>query len=228
MNETEQRISEPRSTEDIFKSLRETIEQNPRPDSEIDRIEKERTQADIASRIANLRSNWNAPTRQVATKPKLEGPWLEKMNLINSKMGAGTIFGLVGIRGCGKTQLGVEAMRHVTKNLRSAYFTTALQFFMEIKSTYRKDASKDESQIIGKFRKYSLLVIDEIGKRGESEWENNMLFELINWRYNDMKDTILIDNRTKQEFVETIGPSLASRMQECGGIIECGWESFRT
>jgi len=54
-----------------------------------------------------------------------------------------------------------------------------------------------------------------------------MLFELLNRRYNDLKDTILIANKSKAEFQDYIGPSLASRMNETGGIVECNWPSFR-
>lgn len=188
----------------------------------------ERAKADALQRTHSLRTNWNAPERHVAkrlgTNPH---PWREKLAAVGGRIGKGMMVGLVGGRGTGKTQLAVEVMRESTRHGRSALFTTAMDFFIEIKRTYRKDSEQDERAVLGRYKRRKLLVIDEIGKRSESEWENNLLFTVLNSRYNDVLDTILIDNRSKEDFVATIGPSLADRMNECGGIIECNWPSFR-
>lgn len=179
------------------------------------------------SDIQQLRYNWNAPERHLKCRPEVEGPWGEAFKKIESKLGNGCLFALVGGRGNGKTQMAVQLMKSSTRQLSTTLFCSAIGLFMEIKGTYKHDSSKSEEDIVDSHVKPALLVIDEIGKRGGTEWENNIIFELINRRYNEMKDTLLIDNRTKNEFIETIGPSLASRMNEGGGIIECGWESFR-
>ena len=134
---------------------------------------------------------------------------------------------LTGGRGNGKTQLAVEAMRMVTRAGGPVLFSTAISFFAEVKSTFSRESEFTEKQVADKYRRPRLLVVDEVGKRGGSDWENNLLFDVLNSRYNDIKDTILIDNRSPKEFEEWIGPSVASRMSEGGGIIECNWGSFR-
>jgi len=202
----------------------------PLPPEEIERREKARAADESFERkikIEELRSNWNAPIRHVETSPIPSGEWGEKLEKLSAMLGSGFAVALVGTRGNGKTQIGVELMKRFTDKLKSAKFTTAISFFMEIKSAYRKDAAKNESDVLKTFQRPRLLVIDEVGKRSDSEWENNLLFELINRRYNDKTDTLLLDNRPKSEFIQSIGPSLASRMNETGGIIECNWESFR-
>lgn len=181
------------------------------------------------SQIEELRRAWNAPKRHVACKLGGNTEWNLQFIKLKEMLDpcTGKLVALVGVRGNGKTQLAVELMRGRTAALKTALFCSAIEFFIKIKSTYRKESDMDEMAVLKEFQKPSLLVIDEIGKRGSSDWENTMLFELLNRRYNDMVDTILIDNRTKNEFTETIGPSLASRMNEGGGIVECGWPSFR-
>lgn len=188
-------------------------------------VEEDRKRA----RIGEYRMKWNAPNRHAQCKPRMEGEWGAEFNKLKSMLepSTGRIIALVGGRGNGKTQMAVELMKVRTATQRSALFVSAVEFFIRIKSTYRKDSDTDEMEVLREYQKTSLLVIDEIGKRGGSEWENTMLFELLNRRYNDMTDTILIDNRARNEFIETIGPSLASRMNEGGGIIECNWPSFR-
>jgi DNA replication protein DnaC len=178
-------------------------------------------------KLSVLRADWNAPERHVRCKPNSDGQWGQTLEKLTAKMGTGCLVGLIGTRGGGKTQMAVELMKQVTERENSARFITAVEFFMRIKDSYRSDASTTEDKIVRQFTKPHLLVIDEVGKRGGTDWENNLLFELINRRYNKMLDTLLIDNRSQPEFTETIGPSLASRMNEGGGIIQCNWKCFR-
>jgi DNA replication protein DnaC len=63
------------------------------------------------------------------------------------------------------------------------------ELLMRLKQSYRKDAAETEVAIIKDHRRPSLLVIDEFARRGETDWENNVLFELLNQRYADMTDT---------------------------------------
>lgn len=178
-------------------------------------------------KIASLRTNWNAPARHASAQVCHDGEWGQTFELFRKRLNTGALMALTGTRGSGKTQLAVELMRYTTNQLKTARFTSAIGFFMQIKATYRKDATQTEADVLQDFTKPSLLVIDEVGKRSDSEWENNLLFELLNRRYNAIKDTVLIDNRTKAEFIAAIGESLASRMMEGGGIKECNWKSFR-
>ena len=80
-------------------------------------------------------------------------------------------------------------------------------------------------------REYSapqLVVFDEISIRAETKWEDDAFFSVINKRYAAVRDTILIGNFTStSELVANIGASIASRLQETGGVIECNWPSFR-
>lgn len=182
-----------------------------------------------AMRVSQQRSEWNAPLLHVKTHPTFEGEFGSAMELIKTLLSSpkGSTIALVGTRGCGKTQLAVEAMKLITEQEKSALFDTAIGFFMKIKASWSKGSDVDEMDVVNKFQRPKLLVIDEFGKRGENDWQNNLLFEVINCRYNRMLHTILIDNRTPAEFEATVGPSISSRMTESGGIIDCNWKSFR-
>jgi len=180
-----------------------------------------------AASVAALRQNWNAPKRQLSSQTLHDGPWGEMFASVVSKLGSGFLIALTGTHGPGKTKMGVELMKASTENLRSAKYMTATEFFIAIKTTYRKDSEESEESVLEAHARPRLLVIDEIGKRSENEWEDRLLFELVDRRYRDMTDTLLISNADKAEFTKSIGASLASRMNETGGIIECKWESFR-
>lgn len=157
----------------------------------------------------------------------LTGPeWKESLSRISGRLGSGFIVALIGGRGTGKTQLGVELIRSQAEHYRRSRYCTAFEFFMEVKAGYNDDG-ETEKEVIHSFQKPSLLVIDELGKRSETEWENRLLYELLNRRYNDMKDTLIISNQDAATLESALGDSLVSRMVETGGIIECNWETYR-
>lgn len=180
------------------------------------------------SKFAFFFEKAHVPDRHKTRKVKTDGAWGEKLTTVRDLLGKdGVIIALIGGRGSGKTQMAVECIRALAREGKVSNFCTAMSFFMRIKSTYRKDATETESDVIRELSSPSLLVIDEIARRSESEWENNLLFELLNRRYNDMLDTIVICNLPKDEFEASMGSSLVSRMTENGGIVDCNWGSFR-
>ena len=189
---------------------------------ELDRAQRE-------AAIKEKRAWWNAPKRHLMNRDKIDrsGLWGSTEAKLIGLSGSGFLVALVGHRGPGKTQMGVELMVRRTEGLKTARYCTATEFLMHIKGTYKATEKLDEEDIIGRFVRPDLLVIDEYAKRRETDWEHLILFELLDKRYREMRDTLLIANQTKEEFIESLGPSLASRMQETGGIIECTWENYR-
>jgi DNA replication protein DnaC len=182
-------------------------------------------------RIVELTSAANIPARHFRKTgldilPHAAGEWNDALRNLKSKIGTGFLVALIGTRGTGKTQMGVELIRTQINRLKSAQFTTAMDIFLAVKSSYRKDG-QDERVIVAEFCKPRLLVIDEIQERAETPWEDRILTHLIDRRYNDEKDTLLIGNLTPDQFAQHVGASILSRLNETGGIVQCDWESFR-
>ncbi len=177
--------------------------------------------------LAAAGARFNAPTRHWERPVCNDGSWGQKRSILEGMLGDGMIAGLYGTRGAGKTQLAVECMRWCYRNRKSALMVSATEFFSKIKATYKPTSHRSELDVLLDHRKPFLLVIDEIGKRGQTDWEDSLLFELLNKRYGDMSDTILTCNLSKDDFSSALGPSLVSRIIECGGLIDCNWPSFR-
>lgn len=177
--------------------------------------------------VAKCRADWNAPRRHLALKFEPDGKWADVMARSVKLMGTGTTIAMVGSRGSGKTQLAVELMRHVTAHGRLALYRTAAEILMMLRAAPRRGSEKSEVDIIADHADPHLLVIDEFSRRGETDWENNMLFELINRRYNAMRDTVLICNLDVEAFCKMAGDSLVSRINESGEIVNCNWPTFR-
>ena len=153
-------------------------------------------------------------------------------------MGAGAIVVLFGSRGSGKTQIACELMRRrlmqrwrMPREQREKFpcprYVHVMDFFLSIRRAYSEEGVSETEQIQA-MTKPSLLVIDEIHERGETEWEDRMLRHVIDKRYGAKLDTVLIGNKDGETLMKSMGLSVASRIDECGDFIECMGVNWRT
>lgn len=174
--------------------------------------------------------------RYVEVRPPFDGgKWAESVISLVNRLGTSMLVGLVGNRGTGKTQAAAELGRWafdiaVEESPReeikwAARWTRATDFFASVRM---KNLEGGESAAIRDWARPGLLVIDEAQERGDTEFEQRMIINLIDKRYGMMKDTLLISNLEPEEFGKAMGPSIMSRMEQCGGVIVCDWASFRT
>jgi DNA replication protein DnaC len=194
----------------------------------VKRIEDEVADAhERTKQIRVLFASSGVPDRHAhAIQLDYSGEWSEKLAAAKARLSKGFLIALIGEWGNGKTQFGVELIRENCNRLRTSMFATATDFFMDIKATYKPANPSDEKAVIKRYSEPTLLVIDEIAKRGESDWENNLLFHLVNRRYNSKLDTVLIANQAQSDFDKSVGPSLVRRLNETGGVINCLWPAF--
>lgn len=155
-----------------------------------------------------------------------EGPWLERFETLRSRLGEGFLVGIVGSRGTGKTQLGVGLINARCLRGFECRYIKLLDLFRVIRSCFR-EGGPDEVQMVKQFTGYALLVIDEAHERGHTDFERRTLTNILDHRYDAKLDTILLSNETAEAFAASVGPSVVSRINEVGEVIECNWPSFR-
>ncbi len=134
---------------------------------------------------------------------------------------------LLGRRGPGKTHMACGLVRHFCRAGRSARYAEATDYFVAVKETFGPSPKLNQSQVEAQFLRPELLVVDEVDERGDTAWEDRMLTRLVNKRYAAGVATVLVSNQTKQAFVDRVGPSIADRILDGGGIIYCEWGSLR-
>lgn len=166
------------------------------------------------------------PERHANIFPENSGPWWDAWQKVESRLGTGCIIPIIGTRGSGKTQLAVNAVRHVCGKGANALYTKAMAIFLDIREAM-SDRDKSEKEAIKRFISQKLLVIDAMEVRGETDFENRILDYVIDLRYDAGLDTILISNLKKDDFTKSLGPSIVSRVHESGELIECVWTSYR-
>lgn len=180
--------------------------------------------------VEKLRLDWNAPKRCVEFHNSAQfsyvGRWGEMLRQLGPTLGKGFLTALIGPQGPGKTQLAYEMMRTSTENLRSARYILAAELFLELREPAQARNGVSEKMILEKYRRPSFLVIDEMGKRGQSQWENTTLCTLLDQRHRDMSDTLLISNDSEKEFQATLDASIKRRMSATGSIKVASWTAF--
>lgn len=144
----------------------------------------------------------------------------------NLKHGRSMIF--MGAVGTGKTHLAVSLLRTIIAEGYSGLFVSAGDLITDVRDTWRTTSEKTTKEVIKHYVDIDLLVIDEIGVQRGTENEREVLFTVINQRYNNVTPTVLLTNCTMDEVKEYIGKRLYDRLKEDGGqIIAFTGESYR-
>ena len=152
------------------------------------------------------------------------------------------IVALIGGRGTGKTQMAWQIAKNVklqnvntvnydsgfSKEInRPAIYRTAMDIFLELRSTYAPKAEKTEWQLMKEYENAALLVIDEINVSTGNNFEDLKMTAIMDKRYQRLRPTILIGNVDLQQFSDRMGKSVINRIEEDGIILSCNWASYR-
>ncbi len=141
------------------------------------------------------------------------------------KTGRSAIF--IGNPGTGKTHLAIGIALYIMEQQRSALFVTVQRLIRRVKDSWSTH-SETESEIIDAFASPDLLILDEIGVQFGSEFEKQILFDVLNQRYEQLKPTILLSNIPKEELGEYLGERVTDRLRENGGVVlGFDWDSYR-
>ena len=139
------------------------------------------------------------------------------------KTGGGLIFS--GKPGTGKSHLAC-AIAQALLDYRVLY-TTCMDMIRSIRETWARDSAMKESEALERYEGFDLLVIDEIGMQYGTEAEQNILFDVLDRRYREVKPTILLTNQSRDGFSSYVGERVLDRMRETSRWIACDWESHR-
>jgi DNA replication protein DnaC len=168
------------------------------------------------TKAANSSERWSSAWE--AVKPKLE-------------IGKGSVIGLFGARGTGKTAMGALSVRYTCHQnqgqRKSAQYVVAADLFANIRSTYNERGATEDG-IVRQMIEPELLVIDAIENKRDNDFEFTTLAHIVDSRYARLRNTILIGNNDWSSFSSALGMSTVDRIIETGVAIEFSWESFRS
>ena len=141
----------------------------------------------------------------------------------HTKNGAGVT--LYGPPGVGKTHLLCGAVSHAARLRIGVGYSVWSDVLDRHKATFGKRDSDDQN-LIDKLKTVPLLALDEIGVRSGSEFDQALLFDLIDTRYRNQRATLIATNLTA-DALDSIGERTADRLREMNIGVSIPGESKR-
>lgn len=131
----------------------------------------------------------------------------------------GTCLIFIGNAGTGKTHLCAALANKLIENVRPVRYIKAFDMLRQFKETYSKKSETSYDQVKKRFCKPDLLIIDEVGVQFGSDAEKQILFEVVNDRYENIKPTIIVSNLSVENLKAYVDDRVIDRMKENGGKI---------
>ena len=136
-----------------------------------------------------------------------------------------------GKPGTGKTLLSLIIYQELAKIGFNVRYEPSLEFIRELIDVKFKSQTSYQSYI-NSFDDIHLLIIDEItesvSKDGfPSELEKQVLFQIINKRYENNLCTLIISNRNQDELIHRLGLPIVDRLSDKGISLAFDWNSYR-
>lgn len=142
---------------------------------------------------------------------------------------------IYGHCGVGKSMLTAIIANEAVKQGRSTLFASVPRILQTIKSTFDKDTGEDTGGVIRRLESIDLLIFDDFGSERATEWVVEILFSLINERYQNRKQTIFTSNLTLDQIKkrlngvsEEAGSRIVSRITEMCQVTAIGGEDRRS
>lgn len=141
----------------------------------------------------------------------------------------GTCLIFSGQAGTGKTHLACAIANALIPKGVSSLFTTVSDAMRSIKRSYDPASTVSESEAIHAFVEPRLLILDEVGASKGSEHEMQLMFDIINKRYEHARPTIILTNLDPTALREHLGERVTDRLREGGGkLVTFTWASHRS
>lgn len=117
---------------------------------------------------------------------------------------------ITGPCGVGKSHLAFAIANSLIEKGNSVIAMTMIDLLLKIRSSYKAE-NKSEEEILRIYEDCALLVIDDLGKEKPTEWALQMIYSIIDRRYNAMKSIIVTTNFNANELIDIFGSSSTSR-----------------
>jgi len=136
---------------------------------------------------------------------------------------------LMGGCGVGKTHLAVAALLDIITSGKSGrlLFSNFQDLIQEIQASFDSDQVPSKSELLRPLLEADLLVLDELGSQKPTQFVQDILYYVINTRYNEERATIFTTNYfdspadgKEESLTQRIGTRLRSRLYEMAALVQ--------
>lgn len=137
---------------------------------------------------------------------------------------------LYGSNGVGKTHLATAIGNYLVYELGiSCYFAPVSTLIRDIQKRFNKKNADEKDDPERLCKTVDLLILDDLGREKQSEWSQQILFDIIDARYRAKKPIIITTNLNPEgySFQDAIGDAAASRMVNISEFYGMNGEDYR-
>lgn len=110
-----------------------------------------------------------------------------------------------------------EKIRYLENRPGTCLFIGTSELLQEIKEAI---GTGHDKEILSKYQKCSYLVLDDFGTVKPTDWVYQILYLIINYRYENMLPTIITSNFSLEEISEVMNDDrITSRIERMGPIL---------
>lgn len=135
-----------------------------------------------------------------------------------------------GNSGTGKTHLAVSVAKEALKSGYTVKYVKTSRLIQKVKDNWANHSMR-ESEIIDSFVTVDLLILDEIGTQFGSKTEQDILYNVLDGRYEERKPLIATTNLPYEKFKAIVGPRISDRfldVRTSNEVVIFNWESYRS
>lgn len=129
---------------------------------------------------------------------------------------------IIGDVGTGKTHLAASIAHYCMDHGVIVKFGNITDIFQSLRNAFTRD-----EDILSEVKAVPLLVLDDLGKEYTTEWTNETIYSIINYRYEHMLSTVVTTNLTLAEMQEKIGEATVSRLMEMCEYVSMDGKDYR-
>lgn len=115
---------------------------------------------------------------------------------------------LKGGYGCGKTHLAAAIANHRLEMGHPVLFVNTPDLLDHLRAAYSPNAATSYDERFEQVRNAPLLILDDLGTQSNSDWAQEKLYQIFNYRYNGRLPTVITTNLD----LESIEIRIRSRM----------------
>lgn len=105
-------------------------------------------------------------------------------------------------------------------------YTGTVALLEEIRQAYN-DGGECAQDVTDKYCRAKLLVLDDVGTEKMTEWAEERLFEIIDYRYNEILPTVITTNLTPDAMKVAVGDRIYDRIREMCKLVTMTAKSQR-
>lgn len=222
--------------------LAATFEQLVVPAERLDELEKTRRAEDLDRRLLAAKLPRRALEWWLAQPTFAAGdPWLAARDGLAALMQRGSVVtAIAGHSGRGKTTLATAVALAELGRGKTVQWITAVRLHALLSDAKARAGNRDAfglAETLAQLSEAHLLVIDQYEKLQGATWEERYVFDVVDARYNDGSNTLLVLNvpTDTENTVDklcgaarvVLGESMVQRVEESGGVLACAWERKR-